>query len=226
MPKRLTDTEKWADDFFMNLSPAHKLFFFYLLDNCDHAGFWKVNKRLAEFQIGETLDIDAALADFGDRVRVVGDKWFITKFIDFQYKGHLNPSDQVHKSVIKLLESNGIDLSPYQGPDQTLTRPSAGSMVMVKDKVKANDLWEKFWSVCTNKQGKIPARASWDKLTQEEQETAIRAWPAYASHCAKTKFSMKHPQGWLNDKRFNDQFESGPRSAKREYKSMDDLLRG
>jgi len=230
MPKRLTDTEKWSDEWFMNLLPEEKLFFLYILDNCDHAGFWKVNVRLASFQIGVKVEDSALLGIFGNRIVELKDRWFIPKFIDFQYRGRLNPSDQVHKSVIKLLEANGIDLSPYLDPSQTLARPLAGSMVKVKVKAMVkvntnNESFDRFWAVCTNKAGKIPAKGAWDKLTPEEQETAITIWPRYAAECSKRQISMKHPQGWLNDKRFNDQFESGrrvemDRSLKAELKSL------
>ncbi len=70
-----------------------------------------------------------------------------------------------------------------------------------------NARWEKFWSICTNKTGKIPARKAWDKLTEAEQLKAISAWAPYAKNCIEKRISLKDPQGWLNDHRFDDQLE-------------------
>ena len=38
MAKRFTDNEKWKNQFFKGLSTVNKLFFLYILDDCDHAG--------------------------------------------------------------------------------------------------------------------------------------------------------------------------------------------
>ena len=56
MAKRFTDSEKWKDAWFMDLPSKYKLFWLYLLDECNHAGVWKVNFKVASFYVGEHLE--------------------------------------------------------------------------------------------------------------------------------------------------------------------------
>lgn len=132
MPKRFTDTQKWQDEWFMDLPAKYKLFYLYLLDNCDHAGIWKVNLRLASFHIGDEIDMAGIRTFFGEKVIEFKEGYlFIRKFIQFQYGGLKN--DSVGKSVHKLLETNNL-LGAIEG----LPRTCQGTKVKVKDKVKDN----------------------------------------------------------------------------------------
>jgi hypothetical protein len=128
MPKRFTDSNKWQDEWFMDLPAKYKLFYLYLLDNCDHAGIWKVNLRLACFHIGEDIDMAGIRTFFGEKVSEFKEGYlFIKKFIQFQYGGLKN--DSVGKSVYKLLETNNL-LGAMEG------LPSTCQGTKVKDKVK------------------------------------------------------------------------------------------
>ena len=95
-----------------------KLFWFYLLDNCDHAGIWEVDIELASFQMGVKLDETRILKVFNRKiVPFKTDKWFVPKFIVYQY-GELNENNRVHNSVINILNKYGLykgRVSPLQG---------------------------------------------------------------------------------------------------------------
>lgn len=105
MAKRFTATEKWLDPWFCALSIADRLFWIYLLDNCDHAGIWQVNPLLVNTYFpGYELNPER----FGGRVEVLGaEKWFIPKFVNFQYK-HLSPKSRTHASVLERLKKEGV----------------------------------------------------------------------------------------------------------------------
>lgn len=108
MAKRFTDSNKWKDTWFQDLPTKYKLFWVYLLDECDAAGIWKPNIRLACFQIGEPFEELELKRVFGDRITITGDGyWFIKKFIEFQY-GELSEHSKPHQSVIKILEKHNI----------------------------------------------------------------------------------------------------------------------
>ena len=104
MAKRFTATDKWDDPWFFSLSDANKLFWLYLLDNCNHAGIWQVNIDLVKFRIKSFIYEPEVFN--GRIVELSKEKWFIRKFVDFQY-GELNPENRAHASVIGLLTKEG-----------------------------------------------------------------------------------------------------------------------
>ncbi len=108
MAKRFTDTNKWKDSWFQDLPTKYKLFWIYLCDECDAAGLWKPNIRLATFQIGEPFEEAELKRVFCDRITITeSGYWFITKFINFQY-GELSESSKPHLSIIKILHYHKI----------------------------------------------------------------------------------------------------------------------
>ena len=124
MAKRLTATEKWIDPWFCSLSERDRFFWLYLLDNCNHAGIWSVNPMLVQTYFpGYVINSDI----FGDRVTVLSsEKWFITKFVEFQY-GSLNKENRVHSSVIAILKKE---------VSKPLARPMQGCKEKEKEKEK------------------------------------------------------------------------------------------
>ena len=56
MAKRYTESNKWKNSWFRKLHPKYKLFWVYMLDQCDHAGLWEVDVELAAFQMGVKLN--------------------------------------------------------------------------------------------------------------------------------------------------------------------------
>lgn len=118
MAKRFTDTDKWKKSFIKGLSTVHKLFFFYILDDCNHAGIWHVEPEIASIRIGEEINIDEVKKELGKHIVEFdkGEKWFIPYFITFQY-GALNKKVNVHKSVIDILAKYKLKqfINPSQG---------------------------------------------------------------------------------------------------------------
>lgn len=116
--KRFTDADKWDDGWFCEQPSAIKLFWIYLCDQCDHAGVWEVNWRLAKFHLGE-IDRSAIEQALAGRFEAIagGRRWFVRGFIRFQYPGGLLASP-VHKRIRASLVAHGIDpdgLSPTVG---------------------------------------------------------------------------------------------------------------
>jgi hypothetical protein len=142
MANRFTDTEKWKDEWFLSLEPTMKILWLYICDSCDFAGVWKVNFTLASFSVGTILDKQSALNALGDRVKVINDnKWHIPKFIYFQQKGFLSPTNNAHKGILRLLDFHGIETSPYLAPSEphgSDSIDSLGPKVKVKVKVKVD----------------------------------------------------------------------------------------
>ena len=113
MAKRFTDTTKWNEDWFLDLSISNKLFWIYICDNVDHAGIFKPNKRLFELLVGDKVNIKDFLNIINgekERIKILENgRWYLTKFIEFQYGSKLNPNNRVHKSILKLLDTNNVN---------------------------------------------------------------------------------------------------------------------
>jgi hypothetical protein len=159
MAKRFTDTDKWKKPFIRGLPTPYKLLWFYILDDCNHAGVWEVDIEVAEIRTGEKFSILYALEIFGDRVQKISEnKWFLPDFISFQY-GELNEKNRLHLSVINILNKYEIkDLtSPLQGvKEQYKDKDKDKVTVFENEKQKfANDFrWkEKF---CRDKNLSMP----------------------------------------------------------------------
>lgn len=109
MPKRMTSSDKWDKKWIRLLDPKYKLFWVYILDKCNHAGIWEVDLDHAEFQLGIEYDEKELIETFKRKIVPIknGVKWFIPKFIEFQY-GQLNENVNPHKPVIALLRKYNL----------------------------------------------------------------------------------------------------------------------
>ena len=122
MAKRFTDINIWEDDWFYELSVEYKLFWFYIKDNCDHAGLWKPKTRAFKNVSDVEIDLDKDLEYFNmgkQRIRVLGSGyWFLEDFFLFQYvktAKSINLNNKVHNSVYELYLKNDIKVSSVRG---------------------------------------------------------------------------------------------------------------
>jgi hypothetical protein len=144
MAKRLTDSNKWSDNWYTNLPMDMKLVWNYLLDTCDHAGVYKVNLKLLRFQTDCERSETEIIEYLKDRIYIKSDKWFIPKFITFQYKNFFTSNTPAIKSARELLISHKI-IEPSDNsfnkiteelskPSITLIEPLSNGYVTTKDK--------------------------------------------------------------------------------------------
>jgi hypothetical protein len=122
MGKRLTETTIWEDDWFYELSAEYKLFWFYIKDNCDHAGLWKPKTRAFKNVSDVEIDLSKALEYFNSgkqRVRLLKNGyWLLEDFFYFQYvktAKSLNLNNKVHKSAYELYLKHDIRVSSIRG---------------------------------------------------------------------------------------------------------------
>lgn len=113
LKKRFTDTDKWSDPWFASLPKEGKLVWQFLCDRCDEAGFWTINLRdLTHFTEANRKDWDAFLAAAeANRVRVIGEKVWLVKFIGFQFPRGIHPKDPMRVAILRSLkQANAEDL--------------------------------------------------------------------------------------------------------------------
>jgi len=192
MAKRMTDTDKWKKRFLRDLKPQHKLLWFYILDDCNHAGIWDVDIEVASIRVGEELIYDMLPQAFLDKIVIFdnGDKWFIPEFIDFQY-GELNPTSNVHKSVIALLEKYNLEgyVKGSQGVQSTLNNKDKDKdKDIVKAKVKrfVKPTIEDIFNYCSERENNVDIRRFFDyyesngwkvgKNPMKDWKASVRTW--------------------------------------------------
>ncbi len=201
MAKRFTDSEKWKKVFIQDLPAAYKLFWLYLLDDCNHVGVWEAAEiKVACIRLGETVSIDGALSYFGDRIQVFdsGKKWFIPDFIGFQY-GELNPSNRLHSSVLATLQKHGLRVTtplgkgvdtPYQTPQGAKDKDKDMEMDKAKDNAELDNKVEGCLNAYPSKRadGATTAKSSKDrekvrKILIEGKYPLLEVIKAYVPQC-------------------------------------------
>ena len=169
MAKRFTDTMKWNEDWYLDLTLPQKLFWIYICDNCNHAGIFKPNKKMFEILIGKTIDIKLFLDVVNSsksRIEILGNgRWYLTGFIEFQYGSSLNPISRVHKSILKVLNDNDINYSQYNkelvqipqalGRVEDKPRTIADAVDYFKEKGSSKVEGEKFYYFYESKGWKV-----------------------------------------------------------------------
>ncbi|NTU49586.1 MAG: hypothetical protein HGA87_01585 [Desulfobulbaceae bacterium] len=104
MAKRFTETSKWVDPWFRQLTPKSKLLFLYILDSCNNAGFLEVDAEMILFQTGMSSDDFLGAKQELNRGIIEVDGWFWVKnFLRHQKNDTLNPTNNAHKQIIALL---------------------------------------------------------------------------------------------------------------------------
>jgi len=130
MAKRLTDTEKWNDDWYISLSNDYRIIWQWLLDNCNHAGICKRSIRLLNLMCNTKVSEEELIKTMEDRVLIKDNNWFIPKFLKFQYTS-LHSNRPVIISVLKELEKNEL-LS-------MIPQSFGNDYLIIKDKDKDKD---------------------------------------------------------------------------------------
>ena len=107
MSRRFTRTEKWDDPWFFELSPVTKLFFVYICDKCDNAGFWDINMRLAALSIGVgDEDVEKALGELREKYIKGGSVLYLRNFLKHQRNLPLRAS-KPHNAIRAIFQERG-----------------------------------------------------------------------------------------------------------------------
>jgi len=182
--KRFTETQKWEDPWFRRLKPEMKLLWQWLCDRCDNAGVIEPDMELASFQIGYQYPMDT-LSQFGERlVKLDAGKWFIPKFIEFQY-GQLSRDCKAHKPIFTSLQKHCIQLD-------LIGYPKGINTLQEKETVQEKE---------TEKEKEEPRTNRKRYATHAEVVTYGRSQPfPISEECMDAFFDRMEEIGWTDDK--------------------------
>jgi len=141
MAKRLTDTDKWKDEWYISLCNDDKIVWQWLLDNCSHAGVCKPSMTLLNMMCRVSYDEKVLLEKMSGRVIPFNNIWFIPKFIKFQYKTLFSQKPVIVSVVKELFNFYLIEMIPSSfGDDYKIISNSFNNHCqMIKDKDKDKD---------------------------------------------------------------------------------------
>lgn len=107
MSYRFTDTNKWADSWFIDLNAHEKLMFSYLCDLCDSGGFFELSTRKMIFDLGLTNEeVKGAMKGLERCYILSKDKsvLFLKNFLKHQKNIPLNSANKAHIGISKRFE--------------------------------------------------------------------------------------------------------------------------
>lgn len=225
MGKRFTETNKWDDKWFRSLPLSEKAGWQYLCDKCDAAGVIDLDRELADFQIGHTVQWDKLFEAAGERIEgMKRGKFWLTRFCDFQY-GKLTEACRPHRPVIALLQKYGLLERVLEGYQHTTNTPKDKDKDKEQDKDKEKDKegvqgepkptpFDAWWEVVHQKTGRGAAEPAYEKAVKrlrdagrtDPHEYLLDRMLAFArSPNAKPPDRTPiHPATWLNQARYDD----------------------
>ena len=223
MAKRFITTELFKDPWFMDLPNKYKLFWIYLITNCEYTGIWQVNYKVAQFYVGEHLEPSECERIMNDRIVKIenGRYWFLPKFIEFQYGHELKYTNSTVKNVIKQLVKQNLlihlpNVSVSKAPSKELRSTLQGGKDKDKDKDKDNkmniDLFNQFWDKYPRKENKKKAEVKFLTLKKDLFDKIMLSLSQKARSDQWTKDGGKFiplPTTWLNGERWDDEVTTG-----------------
>lgn len=227
----MTVTEKWNDEWFINLSPQAKVIWQYLLDNCDLAGVCEINVELMRFRIkfSPNVDVIKHLNELNEMAEKIGMEprieWFednrkcwVKNFIRIQY-GILTQNSSTHRGVLKVINNHAHS----KGLPKGFVTLIGALKVKNKNKVKYNIVsnntntpkelnipFDKFWNLYDKKNDRDKCEKKWQAMSDQERTAAIEFIPKYIQ-ATPIKQYRKNPQtflynkGWLDEIVIQDQ---------------------
>ena len=127
MAQRFTDTQKWEDEWFTEMSNDYKIIWIYLLDTCDNAGIWKQNIKLLNFSCGTNISLERLAEIFKGRItkidtdKVLADEPVISESFVQSVAKYVEDT-----SIGTLAEEGKVWMNSYQAQDYYSEEYSVG----------------------------------------------------------------------------------------------------
>ncbi len=231
MAKRFTDSEKWEDNWFSELSNDEKIVWLYLLDKCNHAGIVRLNLRTLNFNCNTSYNDYTTINELlGNRLIIINESFaFIPKFLKFQYTKGIGSNKPMIVSIRKELERFGLmsvvsDL--FGNSFITINEPLSNSSPTIKEKDKDKDkdkdketslkkeceLFDIWWDKFDNKKGGKTARIRWNNLNQSNKQKCLDVVEDYVKSTPDKQY-RKMPATYLNQESWNDELGVGVKAS-------------
>lgn len=224
MARRMTESGKFRDVWYRNLTPKDKCIWEFMISECNAAGILDIDLSSMTFHIGADITMDDLKAFNSRLVWIREDKVFIPKFIKFQYPGGLNPDNRAHKNILPMLEGY-LEFDEKEGAWKPLARALQGPKEKVRVTVTEKETvtaklsdkdsnlinnpltpFEQFWAAYPRSEDKAKCAQKWavknfpleDILRALEWQKRLRQW------VKERGGFVPHPSTYLNRERWKD----------------------
>ncbi len=138
MAKRLTDSDKWKDDWYISLCNDHKVVWQWLIDNCTHSGLCKRSMGLLNMMCRVSLKETEMLEILEGRAIIHGSFWFIPNFLKFQYPTLMSNKPAILSVVKDIFTHNLVPIIPesFGNHYKIISESFDNHCKMIKDTVK------------------------------------------------------------------------------------------
>lgn len=223
MPKRFTDSNKFRDAWYRQLTIKQKCIWEYMLSECNHYGILELDFASMTFHIGTPIK-QKDLSGFENKIFFLKEnRIYIPNFVQFQYPKISSSSKvQAHKSVVDNLAKYNISLDDnIQSLNQISLPffkglPKACLSTKDKDKDKDKDKnniieqsFTKFWEAYPRKEAKPKAYTKFAILYKDDNnilDTILKAlnWQKDTEQWQDKKY-IPLPATYLNQARYDDE---------------------
>lgn len=198
MSKRFVDTARYRQAW-RKLDPKLRAAYYWLTENSDAAGFWKIDLDHFRFECGYALDLDRFIKETGS-AKMFGDVIQLVDFIEVNY-GTLKEGYNPHKPALRALahhqtsslnqastkledEEEGEEEDNTQGKKERASEPEIIPVGMSADLWSAFKRWERY---------RVESRK---KLTPSGKEALIKQCMAMGDQRAIAAIDHSIAQGW------------------------------
>ena len=205
MSKRFVDTARYRQAW-RKLDPKLRAAYYWLTENSDAAGFWKIDLDHFRFECGYALDVDRLIKETG-AAKKCGDVIQLVDFIEVNY-GTIKEGYNPHKPALRALARHQVSSlnqasTKLEEEDEDEDEDYSGKKERAKEKpivAKVEDIrFETLWANYGRIGSKPEAMRYWQALTEPDRMAIEAKLPAYVASTPGGAY-RKHLQGWINPK--------------------------
>ena len=225
---RFSETDKWKDSWFRKLPAPSKLLFLYILDTCDNAGFFELDIELCAF-ITKMEESNILGAVKGLKRGLIGadgrdDVFYVKNFLRHQRNLPLNPDNNAHKQIIRLLTDKKIDFKSNDTFFRGLLAPlyskgkGKGKGKVVRSKaIEYSEQFNQWWVSSGRKGSKGDAFVRWNECTSLPPiYELVKATEKYVAFCVANERTQRDGAGFISGKLWESSWDVAKAKSKEE----------
>jgi len=147
------------------------------------------------------------------------------KYNDIHFIAQSEEEDTAHRlqklqlSTAKVAVEGTAKIAPYNNSNKKKNNidiydhnPKNGSISKL-----SHPSFEKFWNLYGRQIGRKKCETKWEKIAQVDREKIIEHIPKYLKYLQRTGYDQKHPDTFLNNESWNDDYSANGLAEKKTH---------